>query len=266
MIISIFYFKNIHIYEDNQLEHFKIIDNNQVGISNIENQQLKIIYGHYLYYNHTYYKLYELWVILSKLSSTYKFSYMLAYGSLLGYFRHKSIIPYDEDNDVHIGIETANRLINMANSNLKWCIFTNQIKTELFDKYKFILLVHNKSINSKTDKQNRYNCKGKLTSIHNDSCGFIGPFARLIIKSDKYYHTDFFLWNGINSYKKDGIYINIWDKCVELPPLEKGLLNNIPVYVPKYNNSIYLKTMYGKNYLIPNNNIFAKKKSIYINN
>ena len=207
--------------------------------------QLKKIYGKNVIdkgFDKAFLHLYKLIYHLNNLSNTYKFRYILSDGTLLGCIRHNSIIPYDLDVDVRIGKSDADILLNMANdSDIPWCIYSNQIQKNIFNKYKYVLIIH------ELESCSRYNCNGNHINNQIDSCAFNGPFARLITMCDnKFFHCDLFM------YTTDLKEYATYKESIDLPQniIQKNIFN-IKSYVLEDYEKILIKK-YGKDYLVPN--------------
>ena len=136
---------------------------------------------------------YELLERLNYIADRHNIRYSLDNGSLLGWARHQSIIPYDQDMDIVIGKDDIDKLTKLVDI-YDWAHYNDNIDKNTNNIILVINRNHNKSINNRQ----RYNCDGKEVRYHIDNCSFNGPIARLInIKKKK--HIDFNLYNhGIN--------------------------------------------------------------------
>jgi hypothetical protein len=207
--------------------------------------QLKKIYGKNVInkgFDKTFLHLYKLIYHLNDLSNIYKFRYVLHAGTLLGCIRHNSIIPYDNDTDIIIGKSDADILLNIANdSDIPWCIYSNQIQNNIFNKYKYVLIIH------ELESCSRYDCNGNHINYQIDACAFNGPFARLIMMYDNnLIYCDIFI------YTTDMKPYATYKESVDLPQnlIQKELFNIKTYVLEDYEK--YLIKKYGENYLVPN--------------
>ena len=196
-------------------------------------------------------------------SNKHNIKYSLTYGTMLGYIRNKTYIPYDGDMDFFIGKDDANKIIKLINNDN--IIYNSDITTIKKDTYYIII---NKGHNSKMKGRKRYNCKGKLVDKHNDACSFNGLFARIIyngVFSDLFVYSDNSEENEYTVKCRDvGCVYNATDYGRNLPDIKNIKLNNVDTKIFKSDKLInkLLSSWYGNNYIIPNHE-FKNNKWVY---
>ena len=200
------------------------------------------------------------------ISNTYNIPYSITYGTLLGQIRHQDYIPYDEDIDIHIGIERLPSILSLLNE--KWCCFNNELKKDPL-KVGDIRLIINKWHNSLQDNnRERYNCKGIRVNKNLDSCSFNGLFARLVlvISENSYQHLDIFVYSYIPSVNKQNNLVKE-KKCIKFNGPYCTYINSDngtilpetkPCYLGNLKTRCFIKPTskllqwYGENYMKPN--------------
>lgn len=191
--------------------------------------------------------------------------YSITYGTYLGWLRHQDYIPYDEDLDVHIGIESVSKLMAMKGKD--GCCDSRDLSTHpLTDNVpKLVLYPYHKR---RVDDQYRprYDCSGKYSDSHRDNCAFNGPIARVIYRSKKkYLHLDIFVYHREDNEKKRqelqekglasdfyGPYGSYVSSTVgsQLPPVKPCRLHGLKTSCFR-DGADLMTNIYGKNYLQP---------------
>jgi len=193
-----------------------------------------------------------------KFSSSNNVEYSVAYGTMLGYIRHKKYIPWDLDMDVWIGKKDVEKLLKLEKTNPN-IFFNNTPRTQQKNKIYIIInkdhnIDHNKPNN---EKRERYNCNGELVSSYG-ICAFNGPFGRIIYNN---VHCDLFVW-----FKSKDNHDKCIDNCKDdhcsmvptylgsdLPETKKIELNGNVTRIIKDDKQLehILTLWYGKDYMIP---------------
>ncbi len=169
--------------------------------------------------------------------------YSISYGTLLGWYRHKSYIPYDHDLDIHIGTESVDKLLELINND--WCVFNKAIvQVDQSDITLIINFWHNEAQDDQS--RPRYNCQGKRVSDMTDVCSFNGPIGRLVHHSMQ---MDIYVLSETNSNGEIEEYIPS-EQGVELPEISPCELNNVSTYRFK-DSTHYLEAFYGSNFNLP---------------
>ena len=196
-------------------------------------------------------------------SNVYNINYSLTYGTLLGYIRNKTYIPYDLDMDLFIGKKDAYKILDLINNDN--IIYNSDIKSIKPDRFYIII---NKSHNYKINGRKRYNCKGKLVDKQIDNCSFNGLFGRILYNN---VHCDLFVYSCINKEteyskkcRKLGCVYLATDYGINIPDTINIKMNNIDSKIFKSEKLIHnlLSSWYGDNYITPdhecNNNKWVK--------
>ena len=181
--------------------------------------------------------------------------------------RNKKIIPYDDDSNCLIGVNDLQKLKQLAkNPNIKTVMFNTDIR-----KYKpnfktdTIYLVLNKTFLNNKGSGKRYNCKGKKVLFPVDRCavkGFIGRFILNDVQCDIFpYNTNYDIMKKHLKYasfypKKLNLLSNLNKTQRDtLEGIEVSILNNTEI-------EKFLQLFYGKDYLIPRNDISLKQRIV----
>jgi len=215
-----------------------------------------------------------------KLAKIIDIDYSITYGTYLGWYRDKKYIPYDNDLDIHIGVESVDVILGLKK--YKWCFYPSELKYQTIDIGKTYLLInpfHNKPMNLRK----RFNCQGTLVPKYMDKCSFDGIIARLLYHDGKEMsHIDIFVFHQeyyqnirkrhINNKKASSYhgpyatYITS-DIGTSLPKTISTKINGVKTRCfNRKDGKIFLQTIYGKDFLIPdkiyqNNKWIPKKKN-----
>lgn len=196
----------------------------------------------------------------------YKINYSISYGTLLGYYRNRKIIPYDNDCDCFIGLESFNKLINLANDKNKPNImFQNDISNKLdFSNNKIYILLNKSLLTNKGYHHTVHNCNGGQNLFLTNACSFKKFIGRFLI--DEYVFYDIFVLNKNYFKKKTNNYPKYYKDMANLnhDDLQISKLESITISVfkDKLIEKI-LKKEYGNNFLIPNLNINNRITNLY---
>jgi len=124
-----------------------------------------------------YLNLLKVW---NTITVQYKIEYVMWYGTLLGWKRNQSVIPYDYDIDVIISRDSLKKLLKIANPTCNY-----RTTPEIIPSSK-MRLVYNSDYNKKLNNRSRWSLDGKLVDKQIDPCSFDGPIARLIYNGSHY--------------------------------------------------------------------------------
>ena len=182
-------------------------------------------------------------------------NYSIDYGTLLGYIRNKKFIPYDEDLDCVIGVDSISKLIKLGNNKkIKNIMFNNEIHNYKPDfNSTQIYLILNYSLLHNNGYGKRYSCNGEESKNQQDACSYNGLFGRFILHSTYY---DISTYNKRTAQlKKHVVYTEkISDMSViNTNNIMRDKLENINISVFTKQKSIQLlKLYYGDQFIKPN--------------
>jgi hypothetical protein len=195
------------------------------------------------------------------IATTNNISYSIAYGTLLGWRRHRNYIPYDSDVDVMIGKDDIPRLFSLLKQ--PWCSLNCNNRWPFPGKFHLILLEsHDKqAIDS---ARQRYNCQGEKVTRKIDACSFNGPIGRLIT-SNKAPYIDMYVYHKASSQEEvntleesgdcvepSGLYCTFINSkiALPLPPVSSCQINGITTS-SFIDPEPMLSVHYGKHFLKP---------------
>ena len=208
-----------------------------------------------------------------KIANLYKINYTITYGTYLGWYRNQNYIPYDEDLDIHISIDSVKNLLDLIK--YEWCFYPHELRDNRIKPETPTLLI-NPDHNFKFKSRKRHNCQGEKVDIQQDVCSFSGIIGRLVYrKNGKTSHLDIFVYNhetnktnrdnhlvekrAVDYYGDTASYI-VSDIGTNLPPTTKCNINGVTTRC--FNRDIgkqFLINRYGENFLTPDR-IYKNKK------
>ena len=166
-----------------------------------------------------------------KIAKLYKINYSITYGTYLGWYRDKNYIPYDEDLDVHIGLDSVKNLVGLVN--YEWCFYPNELRDNIIKQETPILLI-NPDHNVKIKSRKRYNCRGKRVNKQEDACSFNGIIGRLIYqKNGRTSHLDIFVYNHETNKTNRDKHISGKRALDYYGPVASYIVSNIGSNLPK---------------------------------
>jgi lipopolysaccharide cholinephosphotransferase len=212
---------------------------------------------------------------VDKICKKHKIQYWLDFGTLLGAIRHKGFIPWDDDLDIAMGIEDYHKFCKIAEDELPYHMFLQTNETENFFPYNFAKVRNDHGIILEKHEYSK--------NIQYNQGIFIDIFPIMTIKNtiiNKLLHSLYLLIIKLFSYKYLNIkllsnfFIKLLDKqhlgwkenninivrngrmpklglnigILHIFPLKKILFENKEFYIPN-NYDIYLKKLYGNNYM-----------------
>lgn len=81
----------------------------------------------------------------ARVCEKHQLKYWLEFGTLLGAYREKNFIPWDDDMDISMPIDDYNKFLKVANSELPSDLFVQNFKTDPEFKQYFTKIRHNNS-------------------------------------------------------------------------------------------------------------------------
>ena len=191
-------------------------------------------------------------------STKYNIDYSIAYGTLLGHFRNKTYIPYDNDIDVWIGKKDIQKFLDMDEAS------RTDEKHEVYNGCKLVIYKdHDKPMRNRK----RWDKTGRLVDKRVDPFSFNGPIGRLIYKDKKF--IDIFVFHETSKEQVDQLIKEGWivekygslggynsSRCAtDIPETTTTKINNVTTKVFKDKNVVikYLYNIYGIFFRIPHN-------------
>src|ERR1700680_477628 len=174
--------------------------------------------------------------------------YSIYWGTLLGQTRNQRIIPHDQDVDVVVGRAGAETLYGLP-GRAAGCVFVDDLEDQpawLEGEIRLVVKKDLVSLDGARDAQD-----GRRVPTQVDSCAFVGPVARLVIKMPgvhgvEYRHLDIDLFTVLSHFKE----YPTMDEVDELPELEDRPLEDLTVSCLK-DPLPYLVRFYGPDYMTP---------------